>query len=68
MPPITADGDRRFESFISQGRIDDRQRVGAGIDAYAHRAAIEAGGRTIAFLGSSVTNVYPRSIMRWPMN
>lgn len=30
-----------------------------GIDAYAHRSAMEVEGRTIAFLGSSVTDVYP---------
>ena len=30
-----------------------------GIDGIAHRTAMAAGGRTLALLGSSVTNIYP---------
>ncbi|MGO8971751.1 MAG: DNA-processing protein DprA [Myxococcaceae bacterium] len=59
----TAEGLRRARKLV-QALVEDKRTVvsglAAGVDTAAHNAALEAGGRTIAVIGTPLGWVYPR--------
>jgi len=49
----------RLSKGLAQVGITIVSGLARGIDSIAHRGSLEAGGRTIAVLGSSVSDIYP---------
>lgn len=72
LPSVTVVGSRKVSAYgkaVTAALAEELAKAGVliisglalGVDSIAHRAALDAGGVTLAVLPSPLTNIYPRS-------
>ena len=56
---------QRLSTELAQYGFTVVSGLARGVDSLAHQGALQAGGRTIAVLGSGINVVYPRNIVAY---
>ncbi|EUA17545.1 DNA recombination-mediator A family protein [Mycobacterium xenopi 4042] len=65
--PELAASARKLAAEVAAAGVVVVSGLAAGIDAAAHRGALEAGGQTVAVMGTGIRHIYPRRTLTWLM-
>lgn len=59
MTPGGSDNAFRFASYLAQSGLTITSGLATGIDAQAHRGALQGGGKTVAVMATGIDRLYP---------